>query len=349
MKTFHHFLFAIVVGACISQVHAQESCYEQYFREHNKKILTAEDADDSYDELKKTVLAKQMYGDSYLLMVDTVAQRAVITKVDGTYIADVHVALVDSTWYMWLSVDPLADKYPGNTPYMYCNGNPIRFIDPDGEAWKATFSYDTDGNSTPNGFEWIDESLSYDKDGNLKRGLYHQAIFFSENGTFSKDSKFNVGSSTATVYLADGSTKSYNACTYPSSLTSYPTIPEGVYVASVGLHRDKYLALKMRNINASKQQIKLGFTNPAHPDCSYIEGANIHKAGKNNYTGIGQDGKAVSEGCFLIDRNSWDDFIGNFTCVPNTPVGIGVSRTLPEPINVNRFPAFNFILNYFFK
>ncbi len=113
---------------------AQESCYEQYFREHNKKILTAEDADDSYDELKKTVLAKQMYGDSYLLMVDTIAQRTVITKVDGTYIADVHVVLVDSTCYMWLSVDPLADKNIANTPYMYCNGNPIRFVDPDGRS-----------------------------------------------------------------------------------------------------------------------------------------------------------------------------------------------------------------------
>lgn len=59
--------------------------------EHNKTILTAEDADDSYEDLKKAVLAKQIYGDSYLLMVDTIAQRAVITKVDGTYIADVHV------------------------------------------------------------------------------------------------------------------------------------------------------------------------------------------------------------------------------------------------------------------
>lgn len=103
-----------LVSFCVTPLFAQESCYEQYLREHNMTILTAEDADDSYDELKKTVLAKQMYGDSYLLMVDTVAQKAVITKVDGTYVADVHVALVDSTWYMWLSVDPLADKYPGN-------------------------------------------------------------------------------------------------------------------------------------------------------------------------------------------------------------------------------------------
>ena len=33
----------------------------------------------------------------------------------------------------WLSVDPLADKYPGLSPYAYCAWNPIRLVDPDGE------------------------------------------------------------------------------------------------------------------------------------------------------------------------------------------------------------------------
>ena len=32
----------------------------------------------------------------------------------------------------WLSVDPLADKYPNISPYAYCNWNPIKFVDPDG-------------------------------------------------------------------------------------------------------------------------------------------------------------------------------------------------------------------------
>ena len=32
----------------------------------------------------------------------------------------------------WNSVDPLADKYPNVTPYLYCNGNPIMLVDPDG-------------------------------------------------------------------------------------------------------------------------------------------------------------------------------------------------------------------------
>ena len=131
-----------IVGIFFTPLPAQESCYEQYLREHNMKILTAEDADDSYDELKKTVLAKQMYADSYLLMVDSIAQRVMITKVDGSYIADVHVALVDSTWYMWLSVDPLADKNIANTPYMYCNGNPIMLVDPMG---LDTLHFNSDG------------------------------------------------------------------------------------------------------------------------------------------------------------------------------------------------------------
>ena len=33
---------------------------------------------------------------------------------------------------MWLSVDPMADKYPQISPYNYCMWNPIKVIDPDG-------------------------------------------------------------------------------------------------------------------------------------------------------------------------------------------------------------------------
>ena len=33
---------------------------------------------------------------------------------------------------MWLSVDPMSDKYPSISPYAYCAWNPIKFVDPDG-------------------------------------------------------------------------------------------------------------------------------------------------------------------------------------------------------------------------
>ncbi len=41
---------------------------------------------------------------------------------------------------MWLSVDPMADKYPSISPYAYCAWNPVRLVDPDGrmiDEWRV--------------------------------------------------------------------------------------------------------------------------------------------------------------------------------------------------------------------
>ncbi len=38
----------------------------------------------------------------------------------------------DSNMGIWLSVDPMASKYPSLSPYVYCANNPIILIDPDG-------------------------------------------------------------------------------------------------------------------------------------------------------------------------------------------------------------------------
>ena len=38
---------------------------------------------------------------------------------------------------IWLSVDPMAAKYPSLSPYVYCADNPVRLVDPNGEAWEV--------------------------------------------------------------------------------------------------------------------------------------------------------------------------------------------------------------------
>ncbi len=39
----------------------------------------------------------------------------------------------------WLSVDPLADKYPNISPYAYAAWNPIKYVDPDGrDVWELS-------------------------------------------------------------------------------------------------------------------------------------------------------------------------------------------------------------------
>ena len=36
---------------------------------------------------------------------------------------------------IWLSVYPMADKYPSLSPYNYCAWNPMKIVDPDGRDW----------------------------------------------------------------------------------------------------------------------------------------------------------------------------------------------------------------------
>ncbi len=46
---------------------------------------------------------------------------------------------------IWLSVDPMSDKYPSLSPYVYCANNPVKLTDPDGR-WIP--GLDEDGNVT---------------------------------------------------------------------------------------------------------------------------------------------------------------------------------------------------------
>ncbi len=69
---------------------------------------------------------------------------------------------------IWLSVDPMCDKYPNLTPYSYCRNNPIMLIDPNGED-----DY------------WIDEGgkINLYKNTNAKRDrIFMGKIEHNENG-----------------------------------------------------------------------------------------------------------------------------------------------------------------------
>lgn len=41
----------------------------------------------------------------------------------------------DSRLSLWMSTDPLEEKYPNISSYCYSNNNPIKYIDPDGNDW----------------------------------------------------------------------------------------------------------------------------------------------------------------------------------------------------------------------
>ena len=207
----------------------------------------------------------------------------------------------------------------------------MNHLDPEGEAWKPTYTHVDEKRRDFNGFEWIDEEDSYDENGVLKEGLYSQAIFFSDNGTFDINNWYNIGSSTAYVYLEDGNIVTFDACTNPSA-EDYPIIPEKLVEATYGKHNDTYYALRMHDFGDNHSRIKLGYQNPKFPNNDYIEGANIHKAGEYNKTSMTNKGQAISAGCFLIDINRWDEFIGHFN--RKSKVAVVASRNgVKSPLN----------------
>ena len=42
---------------------------------------------------------------------------------------------------IWLSVDPMSDKYPGVSPYTYCGNNPVRLVDKDGREFGDYYNW----------------------------------------------------------------------------------------------------------------------------------------------------------------------------------------------------------------
>ena len=53
-----------------------------------------------------------------------------------------HGARFNSSDLGWLSVDPMAEKYPSISPYAYCAWNPVKLVDEDGEEVEYSSFYD---------------------------------------------------------------------------------------------------------------------------------------------------------------------------------------------------------------
>ena len=248
---------------------------------------------------------------------------------------DFGARMYDPLTARWTAQDPLAEKYYAVSPYAYCSANPVNIVDPNGLAWKPLYY-----NGEYVGYEWISNDDAYEN-GQLKDGYYEQAIFFTATGTqgsFDKDSKYNIGTSTAFVYLADGSIMAYNASTYPADLDKFPTVPEGLYEAKVGKHKGSYDALRLSEIgteNFYANRIDLDNENPAFSDGrTYAQGINIHKAGSKDLTGQAKNGSYISQGCLLISRTEWNSFIGHFAnkSQRNNIVSVSVSRSVSTPV-----------------
>jgi len=115
---------------------------------------------------------------------------------------------------IWLSVDPLSDKYPNLSPYTYCANNPVRLVDPDGRIIGDPLkNMKVRRNSISNTFG----NVRKNKDGTTRS---HQGVdYYAATGTpvysisygivvnmVANDSKEGYGISVTIQHLADDNT-----------------------------------------------------------------------------------------------------------------------------------------------
>jgi RHS repeat-associated protein len=258
----------------------------------------------------------------------------------------------------FFSVDPLAAKFPHNSPYAFSENRLIDGIELEGLEYKSVT--DDDGNVS---FEW-DPDNAYDDNGKLKYGYYTSAVLFQDNGSWdagtwtgSQNVSYNVGSATATVYTMDEwgcsvvSEVPYQGTTMPSDPNEFATLKPGLYVGEWNSFQGGSILL--RTLSGS---MELPITTDKNPNTgkTYATEVFIHQVrNKNNFTGtfwksgtysftfdsridLTNTAKfskrycGLSEACLLIDYNTWDDFMTNFP-KGTSNIGVGVNRGSYKP------------------
>ena len=103
---------------------------------------------------------------------------------------------------MWLSVDPMAGKYPSVSPYAYCAWNPVKLVDPDGrDIWEINKE-----GKVVNHIEdkSKDAFFMVDNDGKRKESIsfkYGTIKDFKKANWFRNATSFNVSSESAGAEL----------------------------------------------------------------------------------------------------------------------------------------------------
>ena len=92
---------------------------------------------------------------------------------------------------IWLSVDPMSDKYASLSPYTYCANNPVKLVDPNGE--EIGDFYDFYGNHL--GTDGIKDGKVY-----LVQGA--STTYFDNNKKVNKDANIQISQTTTYKDLA---------------------------------------------------------------------------------------------------------------------------------------------------
>ena len=94
---------------------------------------------------------------------------------------------------VWLSVDPMAAKYPSLSPYVYCADNPVKLVDPNGDTLKLPPGTSPEFQKQ---FKAAIDYLNTNKAGGIASYLHKSKITYYIKETSDNNSGFVTGEST---------------------------------------------------------------------------------------------------------------------------------------------------------
>ena len=194
---------------------------------------------------------------------------------------------------LWYGVDAMAEKYPNMGGSVYCAGNPVKLVDPDGNDWVES----ENGN-----IYWNDKATSQETASKGETYLGKNVLV----GTHNRDENGNEPINSATFDLYSESNKegvsaTIKGNTIPSDITKYGTLAECLYSAKFG-HRnaEKYkneLALRIYNLDGTDGLPTLN-GNPSKANSDLLTGVLFHAGNPYQKSLLDSKGRPVwSHGC----------------------------------------------------
>jgi len=147
---------------------------------------------------------------------------------------------------MWLSVDPLAEKYPNESPYIYTGNNPVNFVDPDGRCYTRA----SNGEYVPCAPPIKDVTFATKLESSKPIFTYNygakQTDAFGNDWTFTKNNSWELVNANPNpdysqkVAIAPTGDASYYEQRYKAHIETYGTTPPDYYLSYGHKYANKF-------------------------------------------------------------------------------------------------------------
>ena len=208
---------------------------------------------------------------------------------------------------LWLSVDPMSDKYPSLSPYNYCAWNPMKLVDPDGAE-----------------MDWVkkaDGTIYWDREAKSQSTTKKGETYLGKEGA-----TYNPNSKEVTYYKKDGTSAKFHS-TGPMS--------DGTYTYPIDKESDTYNNYKTNP--SARYGSSRGERKHAGCDLYAPEGSAVFSIMSGTVKSVGRFYKGTYE--VAIDHDSfigrYCELIPSFDITQNSQVNSGDFLGVIVSMNIN--------------